>query len=93
MGLIEKSSNYELFGSISARVMELLARYSAWQEVYSIDECFLGVKRAGEDLVALGRAMKDACQQNIGVSVCVGIAPLQVLPRIREWTLHLLSDG
>ncbi|MET3176631.1 UNVERIFIED_ORG: hypothetical protein ABIB52_004506 [Arthrobacter sp. UYCu721] len=33
-GLIAKSSNYELYGDISARVMELLGRYSAWLEVY-----------------------------------------------------------
>jgi hypothetical protein len=33
-GLIARSSNYELYGDISARVMELLGRYSAWLEVY-----------------------------------------------------------
>ena len=29
-----RSSNYELYGDISSRVMELLGRYSAWLEVY-----------------------------------------------------------
>jgi DNA polymerase V len=43
-GLIAKSSNYELYGDISARVMELLGRYSAWLEVYSIDEAFWASK-------------------------------------------------
>lgn len=43
-GLVALSSNYELYGDISSRVMELLGRYSAWLEVYSIDEAFLGVK-------------------------------------------------
>jgi len=33
-GLVALSSNYELYGDISARVMELLGRYSAWLEVY-----------------------------------------------------------
>jgi DNA polymerase V len=31
-GLVALSSNYELYGDISARVMELLGRYSAWLE-------------------------------------------------------------
>src|SRR5689334_555167 len=29
-GLVALSSNYELYGDISSRVMELLARFSAW---------------------------------------------------------------
>jgi DNA polymerase V len=88
-GLVARSSNYELYGSISARVMELLARYSAWQEVYSIDECFLGVKGSGEDLLALGRTMKDACRTHVGVPVCVGIAPTKTLAKLsNKWAKH-----
>ena len=59
-GLVALSSNYELYGDISARVMELLGRYSAWLEVYSIDEAFLGVKGTPDELLALGRTMKAA---------------------------------
>lgn len=33
-GVIARSSNYELYGSLSARVMEIIGRYCAWQEVY-----------------------------------------------------------
>lgn len=85
-GLQARSSNYELYGSISSRVMTLLARYSAWQEVYSIDECFLGVKGTGEDLLALGRAMKEACRSHVGVPVCVGIAPTKTLAKLsNKW--------
>ncbi|WP_284762042.1 Y-family DNA polymerase [Arthrobacter sp. efr-133-R2A-63] len=88
-GLQARSSNYELYGSISARVMELLARYSAWQEIYSIDECFLGVKGSGEDLLALGRSMKDACRTHVGVPVCVGIAPTKTLAKLsNKWAKH-----
>ena len=35
------SSNYALYGDMSARVMTNLARFSPQVEVYSIDECFL----------------------------------------------------
>jgi DNA polymerase V len=39
--------------------MELLGRYSAWLEVSSIDEAFLGVKGTPKELLALGRDMKE----------------------------------
>ncbi|MDP9224344.1 MAG: DNA polymerase V subunit UmuC, partial [Actinomycetota bacterium] len=59
-GLVAKSSNYELYGDISARVMELLGRYSAWLEVYSIDEAFRGVKGTPAELLLLGQTIKSA---------------------------------
>jgi DNA polymerase V len=40
-GLIALSSNYALYGEMSARVMQLLGTYAPDQEVYSIDESFL----------------------------------------------------
>ena len=56
--MVALSSNYELYGSISARPVELLGRYSAWLEVHSIDEAFLGVKGEADELLELGRTMK-----------------------------------
>jgi DNA polymerase V len=85
-GLVALSSNYELYGDISARVMELLGRYSAWLEVYSIDEAFLGVKGSPDELAQLGRTMKDACRRHVGVPVCVGIAPTKTLAKLsNKW--------
>lgn len=85
-GLVALSSNYELYGDISARVMELLGRYSAWLEVYSIDEAFLGVKGTESELLALGRSMKAAVRRNVGVPVCVGIAPTKTLAKLaNKW--------
>ena len=88
-GLIARSSNYELYGDISARVMELLGRYSAWLEVYSIDEAFLGVKGSPEALLQLGRDMKAAAARNVGVPVCVGIARTKTLAKLaNKWAKH-----
>ncbi|GGJ16101.1 Y-family DNA polymerase [Paenarthrobacter histidinolovorans] len=88
-GLIALSSNYELYGDISSRVMELLRRYSAWQEVYSIDEAFLGVRGQPEELLQLGRTIKDACRRNVGVPVCVGIARTKTLAKLaNKWAKH-----
>ncbi|MFF1254871.1 Y-family DNA polymerase [Pseudarthrobacter sp. NPDC058329] len=93
-GLIAKSSNYELYGDISARVMELLGRYSAWLEVYSIDEAFLGVKGTPEHLLQLGRTIKIAVARNVGVPVCVGIARTKTLAKLaNQWAKHNPAFG
>ena len=93
-GLIAKSSNYELYGDISARVMELLGRYSAWLEVYSIDEAFLGVKGSPESLLELGRAIKAAAARNVGVPVCVGMATTKTLAKLaNKWAKHNPAFG
>ena len=39
-GLIAVSSNHELYGDMSARMMAVEARYAPRQEVYSVDESF-----------------------------------------------------
>ena len=93
-GLVAKSSNYELYGDISARVMELLGRYSAWLEVYSIDEAFLGVKGGPGELLALGRRMKEAVRRHVGVPVCVGIAPTKTLAKLcNKWAKNNPAFG
>lgn len=74
LGLVAKSSNYELYGEMSARAMKLLARYSAWVEVYSIDEAFLGVRGTHEELQTLGETIKSEVMRLTGLPVCMGIA-------------------
>jgi DNA polymerase V len=87
--LVALSSNYELYGDVSSRVMELLGRYSAWVEVYSCDEAFLGVKGSGEELLALGRTIKTVVRSHVGVPVCVGIAPTKTLAKLsNKWAKH-----
>ena len=81
-GLIAKSSNYELYGDVSARVMELLGRFSHEIEIYSIDEAFCTVKGTPEELRVLGKAVKDAVRRHCGVPVCVGIASTKTLAKL-----------
>lgn len=74
------SSNYELYGDISARVMSLLEPYATAMEVYSIDEAFLQVQ--AEDYQAHGQAIKAMLWQNARMPVCVGIAPTKTLAKL-----------
>ncbi|GIU10788.1 hypothetical protein TUM4445_19230 [Shewanella sp. MBTL60-112-B2] len=39
-GIIALSSNYELYGSLSASMMEVIGRFAPQQHIYSIDESF-----------------------------------------------------
>ena len=80
-GLVARSSNYELYGDMSARVMEVVGRFGAWQEVYSIDESFVGLVGDGEQVQASGRAIRAAVMQHVGVPVCVGVAGTKTLAK------------
>jgi DNA polymerase V len=49
-GVIVRSSNYTLYGDMSARVMEVLSHFTPDLEIYSIDEAFLGMAGFGARL-------------------------------------------
>ena len=74
------SSNYELYGDISARVMQLLEPFATDMEIYSIDEAFLRVH--ADDLQAHGTAIKDTLWRSARMPVCVGLAPTKTLAKL-----------
>lgn len=82
-GIIAYSSNYTLYGDLSARVTSILSNFSPKQEVYSIDECFLDL--AGFEpstLLAYGQTIRRAVKQGVGIPVCVGIAESKTLAKL-----------
>lgn len=82
-GIIALSSNYALYADMSNRMMSILGRYSPDQEIYSIDECFLGFKGLGHyDLVTHAQAMRRQVRQWVGIPVCVGIAETKTLAKL-----------
>ncbi|WP_159548642.1 Y-family DNA polymerase [Citricoccus sp. K5] len=80
-GLVARSSNYELYGDMSARVMELLGRWGTWQQVYSIDECFIGLTGTPQQALQAGREARAAVARHLGLPVCVGIASTKTLAK------------
>ena len=89
--LIEKnnvatfSSNYNLYGDMSRRVMETLKILAGEKnvEVYSVDESFLDVSMIDENLLAdYALQMREIVEQWTGVSVSVGVAPTKTLAKI-----------
>ena len=82
LGVQVFSSNYALYGDLSRRVMQVLARFSPGLEVYSIDECFLDLSGWRGDRTALGAKMVHTVQQWTGLPVSVGIAPTKTLAKV-----------
>jgi DNA polymerase V len=75
------SSNYTLYGDMSARVMTNIARFSPDIEVYSIDECFMTVPvYAAFD--AFAHTLRNHIIHNTGIPVSVGIAPTKTLAKL-----------
>ena len=82
-GLIALSSNYALYADMSRRVMAILAGFSPEQEVYSIDESFLGFTgRPGQSQRETGLKIREKVLKWTGLPVCVGFAPSKTLAKL-----------
>jgi DNA polymerase V len=75
------SSNYALYGDMSRRVMQVIARFAPAYEIYSIDECFLQVDGIS-DLADFGRSVQEAVLQETGIPCGVGIGRTKTLAKI-----------
>ena len=77
------SSNYSLYQEMSARVMTVLAEFSASVEIYSIDEAWLDLTDGiAHDLIELGRTIKARVLQVTGIPVRVTFASTKCLTKI-----------
>ena len=81
--LIPFSSNYTLYGDLSARVMSILAEESDRLEIYSIDEAFFTLDGLTlEELESHCRALVARIRQWVGIPVSIGIAPTKTLAKL-----------
>ncbi len=85
-GVIVRSSNYTLYGDLSARVMTVLRTFTPNLEVYSIDEAFLGLEGFERRLEQHARELRAAVLQWTGIPVSVGIAPTKTLAKAANRT-------
>jgi len=75
------SSNFSLYGDISARVMSVLSDCAPAMEIYSIDEAFLDVSDV-PDKNHYGHTIKDRIAQWVGIPVSIGIASTKTLAKV-----------
>jgi DNA polymerase V len=79
------SSNYNLYGDLSWRVMETLRSIVGKQnvEVYSVDEAFIDLSIFPvEELQQIATQIKDTVEQWTGIKVSIGVAPSKVLSKL-----------
>lgn len=78
------SSNYNLYGDMSRRVMSLLSTYTPQLDIYSIDEAFLDLSGMGdsEQLNIYCKKMVRDITKGTGIPISLGIAPTKTLAKM-----------
>ena len=79
------SSNYNLYGDMSWRVMETLRMLMGKEnvEVYSVDECFINLEKVPkEQLQKVALNLKEIVEMWTGIKVSIGVAPTKVLSKV-----------
>lgn len=77
------SSNYELYGELTARVVAIIRQEAPQYFRYSIDECFVwldGMEHV--DLKLWGENLHRRIKRCVGVPVSVGLAPNKTLAKM-----------
>lgn len=81
--LVVRSSNYALYGDMSARVFNSLRLFTPEIEIYSIDECFINLDKFSHgDLKNYGGEIRQKILQWTGMPISLGIAPTKTLSKI-----------
>lgn len=87
------SSNYELYGDMSHRMMEVLETCSPEVERYSIDEAFISLEAEdSQGLEELGRAIRAKVYRQVGIPVSIGIAATKTLAKVAGHHAKVLPE-
>jgi len=78
------SSNYNLYGDFSRRVMETLKHLGGNNnvEVYSVDEAFLDLTNFKTNFFDLAMSIRKTVEQWTGIAVSIGVAPTKTLAKL-----------
>jgi DNA polymerase V len=84
------SSNYNLYGDMSDRVMSVIKKYANQVEVYSIDECFVDFSNIPDnELVDRLHLIRNEVKRQTGIPVSIGIGPNKTLAKL---TSHIAKQ-
>ncbi len=77
------SSNYTLYGDMSARVMRILSQFTPDLDIYSIDEAWLDLSNFQPCILeTYAQDIVRTVKQWTGIPVSIGIAPTRVLAKV-----------
>lgn len=78
-----RSSNYQLYGDMSHRVMTTLKQHIQNIEIYSIDEAFLQLDGYPEERLKLfGEQLARTIRRNTGIPVSIGMSHTKTLAKV-----------
>lgn len=85
--VITFSSNYELYASMSDRVMSRLEELAPRVEQYSIDEMFLDISGIDRciNFEDFGRQLREHVRSGTGLTIGVGMGPTKTLAKSAQW--------
>ena len=83
-GLVGLSANFTLYGDMSDRMMSLAAGLGPTQEIYSIDESFIGMDGV-RDLTRRARAIRARINGWVGIPCGIGIAQTKTLAKLANY--------
>lgn len=93
-GLILRSSNYELYGDLSRRVISVLNTFVPKVEQYSIDEAFIHPELPeNSDFYTFGCQVRKRVLKWVGIPCGVGFAPTKTLAKIANHIGKKLPSG
>lgn len=77
------SSNYELYGELTGRVVNIISKEVPAYFRYSIDECFIYLDGMdGVDLKQWGEHLHKKVKQYVGLPISIGLAPNKTLAKM-----------
>ena len=77
------SSNYELYGELTGRIVSLISQEVPAYFRYSIDECFIYLDGMEQlDLKKWGEGLHKKIKQYVGMPVSIGLAPNKTLAKM-----------
>ena len=77
------SSNYELYGEMTGRVVSIIRKESPAYFRYSIDECFMYLDGINLDkLQQWGENLHKRVKREVGMPISIGLAPTKTLAKI-----------
>ncbi|NIJ45974.1 DNA polymerase V [Wenyingzhuangia heitensis] len=87
------SSNYALYGDMSSRVMNIIAKHVDEIEVYSIDEAFFRLKNVSvNEAELIGKQIRKEIIQQLGLPVSVGVAATKALSKLANNIVKTYPD-
>lgn len=91
-GVAVFSSNYELYGDMSRRIVSVLSCFAPEMEVYSIDESFLNLDKVSDPL-KLSRLIRRRVGDWTGIPISIGLGPTKTLAKLANRLAKKGNEG